>query len=96
MPTLLSERLSACQLRKFGYDTVFMCHPRGVFASPIATSASGSRYGNGRSNIARTQLKIVALTPMPSARQRTAVMVNAGALTSVRIAKRMSWSMSER
>src|SRR5215467_1427704 len=42
------------------------------------------------------QLKIVAFTPMPSVRHRTAVTVNAGFLTSVRIAKRMSWSMSER
>ena len=94
MPTFVSVRLSACQLRKFGYDTVFMCHPRFGFASPIATSSSGSRYGNGRSSSARTQLKIVALTPMPSARHSTAVMVNAGFLISVRKAKRMSWSMS--
>ena len=61
-----------------------MCHPRFGFDSPIATSSSGFRYGNGRSSSARTQLKIVALTPMPSARQSTAAMVNAGFLISVR------------
>ncbi len=95
MPTFASERLSPCQLRKFGYDTLFMCQPRFAFASPIATNAPGSRYGNGRSSIARMQLKIVALTPMPSAKQSTAVTVNAGLLTSVRNANRMSWSMSQ-
>src|SRR3954467_7768952 len=70
-----------------------MCHPRDAFDSPIATSASGLRYGNGRSNSARTQLKIVAFTPMPSARQRTAAIEKAGFLISVRTAYLKSCSM---
>src|SRR5678815_2093775 len=70
-----------------------MCHPRFGLDSPIATSSSGARYGKGRSSRARMQLKIVALTPMPSVRQRTAAMENAGLLASVRRAKRKSASM---
>src|SRR6478736_4230776 len=86
-------RLSDCQLRKFGYDTEFMCHPASGRDSPTATSSSGARYGNGRRSIARTQLKIVALTPMPSPRHRTAAMEKAGLLTRVLNAYRRSDSM---
>src|SRR5688572_5670623 len=67
-----------------------MCHPRLGFDSPIATSSSGARYGNGRRSRARTQLKIVAFTPIPSARQRMAATENAGLLARVRRAKRRS------
>src|SRR4051812_31000358 len=90
---LSSVRLSDCQLRKFGYDTEFMCHPRFGCASPMATSSSGFLYGKGRNSIARTQLKIVTFTPMPSVRHSTAAMVNPGLLVRVRMAKRMSWSI---
>src|SRR3982751_2132784 len=89
-------RFSACQLRKFGYDTEFMCHPRFGLDSPIATSSSGARYGKGRRSSARMQLKIVALTPIPSVRQRIAAMENAGLLASVRRAKRTSEIMGRR
>src|SRR5215207_128050 len=67
-----------------------MCQPRFGLDSPIATSSSGARYGKGRRSSARMQLKIVALTPIPSVRQRIAAMENAGLLASVRRAKRTS------
>src|SRR5678816_4410736 len=70
-----------------------MCHPRGRLDSPRATISSGARNGNGRKRMARTQLKIVALTPIPRVRQRTAAIENAGLLASVRKAKRNSESM---
>src|SRR5215467_16140950 len=91
---LSSVRFSACQLRKFGYDTEFMCHPRRGLDSATASSSSGFLYGNGRSSTARTVLKIVELTPMPSAMQTMAAIENDGLLISVLIAKRKSWSTS--
>src|SRR5688500_18944830 len=70
-----------------------MCQPRFGLDSPMATISSGARYGKGRSSSARTQLKIVAFTPMPSVRQRIAATENAGLLARVRRAKRKSESM---
>jgi hypothetical protein len=50
------------------------------------TSVSGSRNGSGRIATVSTTLKMVLLTPMPSARQRTVSAAKPGFLISVRVA----------
>src|SRR5438552_10429231 len=53
----------------------------------IIANCSECVYASGRSSTALTTLKMAVLAPTPSAIVRTAVMVNAGFLRSVRAAK---------
>ncbi len=55
-----------------------------------ATRRSASRYGSGRSSRASQTLTTAAVTPIPSARIRTAVVVNQGCRRNVRTANRAS------
>src|SRR5262245_12573060 len=50
----------------------------------IITRRSGSRYGSGRSSTASMTLKIAVVAPIPSARVRSATVVNPGLRRSVR------------
>src|SRR5213078_2108197 len=56
----------------------------------------GSLNGSGRRNRSLTRLKIVVLSPMPSASVKTATKVNPGYLRNWRMAKRRSFIASAR
>src|SRR5437764_13878073 len=57
------------------------------------TNRSGSLNGRPRRKRSLIKLKIAVLSPMPSARVRTAIAAKAGALVSVRQANRKSLSI---
>jgi hypothetical protein len=72
----------AARSRYIGNETIVESLPRAA----ISTSADGFSTGSGLSASALMNVKIAVLAPMPSARERTAAVVNAGALRSARAA----------
>ena len=81
-----SVRVRAFQSCRSRYDTSPRSIPFAWWVVASATSASGSRNGSGRMATVSTTLKIVLLTPMPSARQTIVSAANPGFLISVRAA----------